>query len=65
MRESSPNRHRSSARRFGFWFGVAVLIHTEVLLLIGVGIYMFAPRDVDLARAFAARGGGVKLVESR
>jgi len=26
MRESSPNRHRSSARRFGFWFGVAVLI---------------------------------------
>ena len=61
MRESSPNKHRSSSRRFGFWFGVAVLIHAEVLLLIGVGIYLFAPRDVDLARAFAGRGGGESI----
>ncbi len=61
MRESSPNKHRSSSRRVGFWFGVAVLIHAEVLLLIGVGVYLFAPRDVDLARAFAARGGGESI----
>src|SRR5215471_8887990 len=57
MRDSSRNKHRSSARRFGFWFGVAVLIHAELILLIGVGIYLFAPRDADLARAFAGRGG--------
>jgi TonB family protein len=56
MRESSRNK-QSSGRRFGFWFGVAVLLHAELILLVGVGIYMFAPRDVDLARAFAGRGG--------
>src|SRR5689334_4728615 len=56
MRESSRNR-QPSARRFGFWFGVAVLLHAELILLVGVGIYMFAPRDVDLARAMAGRGG--------
>src|SRR5262245_25380601 len=61
MRESSPNKHRSSSRRVGFWFGVAVLIHAEVLLLIGVGVYLFAPRDVDLARAMAGRGGGESI----
>ncbi|HXU00742.1 MAG TPA: hypothetical protein VN903_07110, partial [Polyangia bacterium] len=26
-------------------------------MLVGVGIYLFAPRDADLARAFAGRGG--------
>jgi len=56
MRDSSRNRP-SSARRFGFWFGVAVLLHVELLLLVGVGIYLFFPRDADLARAFAGRGG--------
>lgn len=56
MGDSSPNKHRS-ARRFGFWLGVAVVLHAEVILLVGVGIYMFAPRDADLARAMAGRGG--------
>src|SRR5262245_8955810 len=57
MRESSRNKQRSSARRFGFWLGVAVLLHAELILLVGVGIYLFAPRDADLARAMAGRGG--------
>jgi TonB family protein len=56
MRESGRNR-RSAARRVAFWFGVAALVHGELLLLLGLGIYMFAPRDADLARAFAGRGG--------
>src|SRR3982751_5911904 len=57
MRDSSRNKPRSSSRRFGFWFGVAVVLHAELILLVGVGIYMFAPRDADLARAMAGRGG--------
>jgi len=57
MRDSSRNKHRSSLRRIGFWLGVAVVVHAELLLLVGVGLYLFAPRDTDLARAFAARGG--------
>jgi len=57
MRDSSRNKHRSSLRRIGFWRGVAVVVHAELLLLVGVGLYLFAPRDTDLARAFAARGG--------
>ena len=37
MRESSRNK-RPSARRFGFWFGVALLVHVELLLLLGVAV---------------------------
>jgi TonB family protein len=57
MRDTSRNKTRSSGRRIGFWLGVAVVLHAEVILLVGVGIYMFAPRDADLARAMAGRGG--------
>ena len=63
MRDSSPNKHRSSSRRFGFWFGAAVLVHAELVLLIGVGLYLFAPRDADLARALAGRGGSNDSIE--
>jgi len=62
MRDSSRNK-RSSARRFGFWFGVTVLIHAEVLLLLGVAGYLFLPRDADLARAYADRAGGPDSIE--
>jgi TonB family protein len=62
MRDSSRNK-RSSARRIGFWIGVTVLIHAEVLLLLGVAAYVFLPRDADLARAFAGRVGGPDSIE--
>jgi len=62
MHESSRNK-RPSARRVGFWFGVAVLVHAELLLLFGVGVYMFAPRDIDLARALAGRGASTDSIE--
>jgi len=61
MRDSSRNKPRSSARRIGFWLGVAVVLHAELILLVGVGIYMFAPRDADLARAMAGRGGAESI----
>ena len=62
MHDSSQNK-RSSGRRFGFWLGVTVLVHAELLLLLGVGAYMFLPRDADLARAFAGRGAGADSIE--
>jgi TonB family protein len=62
MRDSSRNK-RSSGRRFAFWFGVTVLVHAEVLLLLGVAAYMFLPRNADLARAFAGRGGNNESIE--
>src|SRR4029450_11524767 len=62
MRESSRNK-QSSGRRFGFWFGVTILIHAEVILLIGVAAYMWLPRDADLARAYAGRNGGPDSIE--
>ena len=62
MHDSSRNK-RSSARRFGFWFGVTVLVHAELLLLLGVGAYVFLPRDADLARAFAGRGAAADSIE--
>src|SRR4026207_1380851 len=62
MQDSSRNK-RSSARRFGFWFGVTVLVHAELLLLLGVGAYLFLPRNADLARAMAGRGAGADSIE--
>jgi len=54
MRGTSNHRPKSSGRRIGFWLGVAVLLHAELLLLLGVGLYLFAPRSADLARTLTA-----------
>jgi TonB family protein len=54
MRVTSNDRPRSSGRRIGFWIGVSVLLHAEIVLLFGVGLYLFAPRSADLARNLAA-----------
>src|SRR5262245_58448992 len=62
MRDSSRNK-QTSTRRFAFWVGVTVLVHAELLLLLGVGAYMFLPRDADLAKAFAGRGAGIDSIE--
>jgi TonB family protein len=50
-------RPKASGRRIGFWIVVAVLVHAELLLLVGVGLYLFAPRSADLARNLAADDG--------
>ena len=62
MRESSRNR-QGSGRRFAFWFGVTVLLHAELILLLGVGAYLFLPRNADLASAFAGRGASADSIE--
>src|SRR5450432_1822874 len=50
MRLTRNARPRSSGRRIGFWIGIALVLHAELLLLLGVGLYLFAPRSADLAR---------------
>jgi TonB family protein len=53
---SSPNPPvgRRHPRRVGFWLAIAALIHAELALLIGFGLYALAPRDADLKRELAA-----------
>jgi TonB family protein len=51
-----PPSRRTSNRRVGFWLAVAALIHAELALLIGFGLYALAPRDADLKRELAAHG---------
>jgi TonB family protein len=53
-RPQGGGRERSSGRRIGFWIAVAALLHAELLLLVGVGLYLFAPRSADLARDLSA-----------
>jgi TonB family protein len=60
---TSRPQHRSSGRRIGFWIGVAVLVHAELLLLIGLGLYMFAPRDADLGKNLAGRGSEQESID--
>src|SRR5436190_303785 len=44
-------------RRLGFWLFLAVLFHAELLLVIGVGLYLYAPRNADL---MLLRGGAAE-----
>jgi TonB family protein len=51
-------RARSSARRpsrrIGFWIVIALLVHAEAVLVIGLALYAFAPRNDELARTLNA-----------
>jgi TonB family protein len=47
-------RQKPIGRPIGFWIAVALLVHAELLLLVGVGLYLFAPRSADLARTLSA-----------
>jgi TonB family protein len=44
-----------------FWLGLAAIVHGELALLVGVALYVFAPRDADLQREIAARGPGESI----
>src|SRR6266540_2684330 len=59
---TSKLQHRSSGRRLGFWLAVAGLVHAEVLLLVGFGVYLFAPRDADL-KSMAGRTGEQESID--
>jgi TonB family protein len=52
----APSRGRK--RTAAFWLAVALLAHAELLLLVGGGFYVFAPRDADVQRELAEKKGG-------
>ena len=51
----NPPVNRRQSRRVGFWLAIAALIHAELALVIGFGLYALAPSDADLKRDLAAR----------
>jgi TonB family protein len=61
MRETSKMHRRSSSRRIGFWIGVAAIVHAELLLLLGLGVYIFAPRNADLAAGLVRPGESIDI----
>jgi len=62
-RSHSHASRRAQPRRLWFWLAVTAVIHAEVLLLVGLGLYIFLPRDADLARAMAGRGASADSIE--
>lgn len=53
----NPPAHRSTSPRegrVGRFLALALLLHVEALLLLGLGLYLFAPRDAELKAQLAA-----------
>ena len=57
----SVERPRARKRSVAFWLGIALLVHGELALVLGVGFYVFAPRDADLQRKLAEQGPGESI----
>jgi len=45
----ATGRQKPRGRGLGFWVLLALVLHAEALLVVGVSAYFFAPRDADLA----------------
>ncbi len=45
----ASTRQKNRGRRLGFWLLLALVIHAEGLLVVGVSLYFYAPRNADLA----------------
>ena len=45
----ASTRQKQRTRRLGTWLLLALVIHAEILLVVGVGLYLYAPRNSDLA----------------
>jgi TonB family protein len=52
---------RRGGRPLGFWIAVAAVLHAEIVLLIGVGLYFYAPRSADLARGLSGGDQGPSI----
>jgi TonB family protein len=52
---------RTRRRGLGFWVAIALLVHAELLLIGGVASYLFAPRDVELAKGLGADGAPIDV----
>jgi TonB family protein len=59
----NPPVNRRQPRRVGFWLAIALLIHAELALLIGFGLYALAPRDADLKRELAANAAQPESID--
>jgi TonB family protein len=44
----ASTRQKNRGRRLGFWLLLALVIHAEGLLVVGVSLYFYAPRNADL-----------------
>lgn len=54
--KNTSHRSERGATRLSRFLIVALVVHAELALLVGLGLYMFAPRDADvLARLAASR----------
>jgi TonB family protein len=45
----ASTRQKNRGRRLGFWLLLALVIHAEGLLVVGVSLYFYAPRNSDLS----------------
>src|SRR5438477_2985098 len=54
MQAPAPKSTRTRERRVGRFVALALLLHAELLLLLGLSLYLFAPRDADLKAQLAA-----------
>jgi TonB family protein len=52
---------RRHGRKIGFWIGVAALLHAEIILIVGVGLYLYAPRTAELARTLSGGDQGPSI----
>jgi TonB family protein len=48
-------RQKTRGRRLGFWLLLALIIHAEAFVVVGLALYFYAPREADLA---LLRAGG-------
>jgi TonB family protein len=52
-------RQKNRGRRLGFWLLLALVIHAEGLLVVGVSLYFYAPRNADLSAL--AQGESIEI----
>jgi TonB family protein len=58
-----PAHRQRRSRRIGFWLAIAAVVHAEVGLVVGVCVFLLAPRDADLKRELAARAGDQESID--
>ena len=60
-RDPHTSGRQGGSRRIGFWLAIAALLHAELLLLVGIGFYWYAPRSADLARGLSGGDQGPSI----
>src|SRR4051812_47091909 len=55
---SASQQRRRPRKGLAHWVALAVLIHVELLLVIGLAMFLWGPRDADLGLLLAGGKGG-------